>query len=506
MSIFKKIISTLMAFAISVSTISSFAIAEISSANKSATNLASGTTDTSSQTEEPNTKFNDFRGPENAPNICEGEEFGFSMKPTESLSSYSNLFDLLSDKDGFDTSDYYPIEFSSLSLRNTDIDLRQMLEFMCKSFVVTSRAYVRNSDLYSTENFCVSNTLSDSVKYRLAEYEYISELLKNMGLEITKDNLKVSIAGAEISDEIASVDVLEEYTYYLNDDYDDENFRCRLYTFTLCKCNESQTWSIDKVVTNDPWEKVNYDYSVAEHNDCISQDVETQTQISGESIDSVAKLSSSTLNPLAVQYKWNYNPSAAAGYASMYYNSVNPTFGEASADCQNFASQCVWAGLGGTGTSATEIPAVSKSIVGSSAPNVWCHNQSTTYYSNAYYNWAWDNVHGFAKLISTNTSSSIGPYGSFITSGAISSAKVGDVLFANIDQNASATLDNIDHAMVVTAVTGTLGSRTVSDIKVAAHNSSTSSAKENLQIYLGISNANYFARCSISGANYNTAQ
>ncbi len=145
--------------------------------------------------------------------------------------------------------------------------------------------------------------------------------------------------------------------------------------------------------------------------------------------------------------------------------------------------QAVWnrAGLGGGGTDRTARPAVPTSRVGSSAFNVWCRNQSTTYYNNYLFNWSWDNVAGFFKLIKESTSSAEGPYGLSSYSNGVQYAIAGNVL--GVDWDGSPAETTLDHAMFVTQVTGAGGSRTKDDVKIAAHTRPTNSAYETLSSY-----------------------
>lgn len=170
---------------------------------------------------------------------------------------------------------------------------------------------------------------------------------------------------------------------------------------------------------------------------------------------------------------------------------------------QNFASQCVWAGLlsscGASGSSATAIPALSTSTVGSNAPNVWCRNQYTTYYSHYTNNWAWDNVNGFLRLIATSTSSRQGPHGNYLR--GLAYASPGDVIIIDFAGTRDYTTGSYDHAMVVTKATGTSGSRGVSDLCIAANTSATTSAYQPLAEYCGYA-ASYFATAHILWGYY----
>lgn len=211
-------------------------------------------------------------------------------------------------------------------------------------------------------------------------------------------------------------------------------------------------------------------------------------------------------------YHWAYNAADAVEYAEAHYDEEdNPVFdfhGGQGGDCQNFASQCVWAGLGGVysdDVDKEEFPAVSTGEVGSDAFNVWCAGQYTELYEDYNFNWAWDNVRGFFKLMEESQTDEAGPYGNSLYSNAIAYAQVGDVL-AFADEAPSA--DTLVHAMFVTDVTGTSGQRTKTDVMVAAHTSATDTAYQTLAEYDDSApiSVSYFARAVIFGGYYSYPQ
>ena len=81
-----------------------------------------------------------------------------------------------------------------------------------------------------------------------------------------------------------------------------------------------------------------------------------------------------TATTTATYQTTSYSSTAAVNYAKQYYNKTNSLFGASSSNCQNFASQCVWAGLlsgcGASGTSTTAFPAVSTAWTGTNSTNV----------------------------------------------------------------------------------------------------------------------------------------
>jgi len=185
--------------------------------------------------------------------------------------------------------------------------------------------------------------------YRLSEYEYQSAINKALGWTILRDEISFSDFEAIVKDNTACATIVESYTYSK-----------------------------------------------------LEPKVEIYPKQQESSIQST-------------MHSWTYNIAHAVSYAERNYNvtSGSPFGYSPGENCQNFASQCVWAGLG-SGTGITALPAVSRQRAGSNARNVWCRNQSTTHYSSWWFNWAWDNVRSFFKLIDTSTISQEGPCG-FVT-------------------------------------------------------------------------------------------
>lgn len=147
-------------------------------------------------------------------------------------------------------------------------------------------------------------------------------------------------------------------------------------------------------------------------------------------------------------------------------------------------------------------PAVPIEEVGPHAFNVWCQGQDTDFYDHTYFNWAWDNVQGFFKLMEESRTNAEGPYGNAFYNNAVAFAQVGNVLA--FDKQGVPAADTLDHAMFVTAVTGTVGERTKRDVMVAAHTSRTETAYQTLAEYVDTWDrpVSYFARARIYGGYY----
>lgn len=205
--------------------------------------------------------------------------------------------------------------------------------------------------------------------------------------------------------------------------------------------------------------------------------------------------------------KTEYSTYAAIKYAKTYFNKTNSVFGASDANCQNFASQCVWEGLradcGGSSTSRTAIPAVSTALVGSNVRNVWCRNQYSTFYNSYYLNWGWDNVNGFMKIIWRSDYTQAGPQGYYWL--GVAKASAGDVIMYDKEGSRGVDSGDYDHAMFVTQVTGTYGSRGVSNMFIAANTKPTNSAYMPLAEYSSCS-ASCYATAHIVDGYYQVAE
>lgn len=392
--------------------------------------------------------------------------------------------------------------------QNTSDD--QQIEAICETFLTLAKAYVRAPQSYDSTQLIAAESLKKAaVQYRLTDYEYQSALNNALGWKILRDNL--IFTGFKVqkkSKDSAVASVVESYTYYITNGFNDESFRRKMYTFELLRGSDG--WKITNITTDDPWETdANFKYTPIDAKSALNAHLAENTKIKSSTplINEIKDIKlTSQVSPNTSMYLWSYNTSKAVSYAAAHYSDTsNSVFGFNSGnDCQNFASQCVWAGLGGSGTDKTARPSVPKSRVGTSAFNVWCAGQSTTYYTNnSNLNWAWDNVQGFAQLVYASTSSAEGPYGYTWYTDGVQTASVGNVL--TVDWAGAPSRDTLDHAMFVTGVTGTAGSRTKDNVKIAAHTSPTNSAFEVLSSYTSQSIGS-FGKDSVVCGYYSVSQ
>ena len=165
----------------------------------------------------------------------------------------------------------------------------------------------------------------------------------------------------------------------------------------------------------------------------------------------------------------NLSRSNARAYAETYWSNYNtnfPSWKSENTDCQNFVSQCLWYGFGGynyeTNIENKDFPMISNWYMTKR------NGQTTNWTSNT----------SFRENVIKSNGSTTGIYGI-----VYETARKGDLSNENTYENSLATVDVGDviqfqwnnstdrHAVIVTQVTGTSGSRTAENIWVSGHTS-----------------------------------
>ena len=139
------------------------------------------------------------------------------------------------------------------------------------------------------------------------------------------------------------------------------------------------------------------------------------------------------------------------------YNPLFANYASSGGDCQNFASQCIWYGLGGT-NDYSHIHGKSKPMV-TGGNHQWYQSDIS---GDCSQQWSWTSCTAFGTYIQ-NSSGKEGPNGTIYD--GIKDARVGDLIQFSKNNNSS-----YDHVyVVVVAANGTQGSRTPSQLIVCAH-------------------------------------
>lgn len=165
----------------------------------------------------------------------------------------------------FDTVSFSNDDYLSL-VRNTKKEDDIQIQNTMIGYLSLEKAYVRNPEKYIRANgFVEPESLSNkTIRYRESESEYLKSLFQTNKWFVSKDNIMFHSFTNKLNGKYASASIVEEYTYFVNDDFDGENFRKREYFFELEKNNEN-VWKIVSVKTNDPWElEGDFDYEEIE--------------------------------------------------------------------------------------------------------------------------------------------------------------------------------------------------------------------------------------------------
>jgi len=388
-----------------------------------------------------------------------------------------------------------------------------------KTFLTLSKAYIRDFTNYSNK-MLINNGYKESaiIQYYYSTVEYDRRTRDLLGWGIISDDITFWNYSININGYTASASIVETYHYISNDGFGD-SYRTKEYFFELIRADG--IWQIISIKTNDPWEMDDtFIYIPIDVDAVIINIIDEENaakniniaEVYARDISYSKGLLGSQNNPpnniSSTLYAWTYSSAAAVSYAAANYNKTAATtqFGyNSGANCQNFASQCVFYGYGGTSsTNKTARPAISQTLVGQSSPLVWCQGQDSTYYSSNEYwkNYSWDNVRGFFNLVSQSSVYTEGPTG-WITTG-LDFVDVGNVIAWA--PSGSTTIVNLTHAMFVTQVTGTSGLRTKSNISIAAHTSNTNSAYMALTSYDPNYSASQYMRAQIVNGYYGVVQ
>lgn len=325
--------------------------------------------------------------------------------------------------------------------------------------VLTELFEVKNHYLAGeAEQLDVSDLLlepdSDEVGYFQRFVVAKRKILESSEMELVEPETNLTFDRIEVNNKTAKVDLYEwfSFTYHFLDDnsyLDDRSGEGMDYSITLSKSNGN--WKI---------QGIDFDSDFASELRDPNADVDLFIQNSTEraiQVDEgvVVQPFNNGVNPYSVSMvNVSYNTESAVSYARTYggenRNSLFPAY---SSDCQNFASQCVWMGLGGvnnsTNVSNRKIPMVD------GYARSWFNGGGN-------HSASWTAVDDFANYITSATSTSVGPYGTTISGCAY--ARPGDIIQFSDDGGAT-----YYHSVFVVLVKGTEGSRTTNQIFVSAH-------------------------------------
>ena len=315
-------------------------------------------------------------------------------------------------------------------------------------FFMNNPDNLSDSQLYFINSIKLDKHLE---KERMKEIEYINKNDKYK-IFVTIDEININGGYA-----IAKVTTDNVYLFY------NETIGNSLINYNIKLINIGGKWLIDDIRDNSPKEsyyldnkiEINVEETLNELKKPLSKIKQEENQLALKQQELLEQTQS--IARASIPYIPSYCTSYARTYA-LSYNSNFPSYANDGGDCQNFGSQCIWYGFGGV-NSSTYINSHSTPMIddGVSSSNSWYHG-GTKYDTGS--NWAWTGVTYYRDYVRINSGLTAVEYN------GVAYARVGDIV--QVSWNGNSTFN---HTYVVTAVTGTLGSRTPSDITICGHTS-----------------------------------
>lgn len=325
--------------------------------------------------------------------------------------------------------------------------------------------------MYDSKSSQLSATSNDEVNevQKILNHFIIEKYLRiASGFEILYDNLEIEIDNIEINDDTASVTLYEGYTYQTSIS-DIESFRGIVYTLHFEKI--SGEWLITKVDSNDETYDDELGYSTYDIQGKIDEILhpvyEYETVAEDDNI--LAQPASVDSGLLTVAYDRDRAAEYALNHSTKATRNTNfINYYSSGTDCQNFASQCVWYGFGGTDT------AEYIGVKGLPMTPEWYATKSSA-------SSAWISCTSFREYVVNCEPDEVGIIGNFTSS--LTTIQVGDTIQYQKSNGEW-------HTYIVNAVTGKSGSRTTSNIWVCAH--TTDRTNEQLSS-IGLNESNLYA-------------
>lgn len=138
--------------------------------------------------------------------VCSATVYAKNEDIESDISLYLELSDLGSE--GFDTLDFTQANYIASTTKTQTTDEIVQIGNVCKAYIASSRAYVRDSKSYSNLNFISQSSIDKSqIKYRLSELDYLVALNKEMGWEIIRDNLVFDNLEVKVNGQTATTTV-----------------------------------------------------------------------------------------------------------------------------------------------------------------------------------------------------------------------------------------------------------------------------------------------------------
>ena len=216
----------------------------------------------------------------------------------------------------------------------------------------------------------------DNITFVQEKSKYFREMRQRQDIQRNDFALEYAVTSASIEDNVATLSIIEHISFHYSTFPDTLSELVNYYDVDLIKCNGS--WYVSDVTsTNDDFDAIykGSEFTAEKADEIIAlRDAHSLNDTSAiEAIMDDYNLSDNSNATLAGNTTWyNYNATNATAYAytyvsqmfgksnwsdfdntaketgRSYYNQNFYDWGQDNTDCQNFASQCIWAGFNGS--------------------------------------------------------------------------------------------------------------------------------------------------------------
>lgn len=216
----------------------------------------------------------------------------------------------------------------------------------------------------------------DNITFVQEKSKYFREMRQRQDIQRNDFALEYTVTSASIEDNVATLSIIEHISFHYSTFPDTLSELVNYYDVDLIKCNGS--WYVSDVTsTNDDFDAIykGSEFTAEKADEIIAlRDAHSLNDTSAiEAIMDDYNLSDNSNATLAGNTTWyNYNATNATAYAytyvsqmfgksnwsdfdkdakeagRSYYNQNFYDWGQDNTDCQNFASQCIWAGFNGS--------------------------------------------------------------------------------------------------------------------------------------------------------------
>lgn len=379
-------------------------------------------------------------------------------------------------------------------------DTEELQTMINNFFEAKEENFVSGENTSMAEFFTPSVNGSLETKTFSKLFQFEKQVRSENDSDIINETFSVTINDVSICDDTAEVSAYEYYEYELVYADGEKSSRGTNFIITCEKVNGE--WKINNISTDNELEQLVEDIDSVpaafgeneeENNIPISDpDIERAHEQAAQLKEEAEVLGIMAADSYtfhwysglqALTYALTYSNSSSNLYDTSSYNdlfrSYNPN------DCQNFVSQCVWAGLYGENAENaieyTHLPMITES-----GREWWATS------SEACSNGTWTTISGFSSYVENGGEGTIGLVGAVGAAGQIANGYAGDMIHIR-------NSDGWYHTYIVVEATGTSGSRTNENYYICAH--TTNRRNETLKSFLGTSQSN-LRLLTVSGSYY----